>query len=42
VRFEQAELPFKEVHGGQRLGYLAAYKGDSDELLWRVRVYDIH
>ena len=42
VRFEQAELPFKEANGGQRLGYLAAYKGDTDELLWRVRVYDIH
>lgn len=42
VRFEQTELPYKEANGGQRLGYLGAYKGDTDELLWRVRVYEIH
>ena len=42
VRFEQARLPRKEAAGGQRLGYLGAYKGESDELLWRVRVYEIH
>jgi hypothetical protein len=41
VRFEQARLSRKEADGGQRLGYLAAYKGDTDELLWRVRVYTI-
>lgn len=42
VRFEQARLSRKEADGGQRLGYLGAYKDDTDELLWRVRVYTIH
>ena len=41
LRFEQARLSRKEANGGQRLGYLAAYKGDTDELLWKVRVYKI-
>lgn len=41
VRYEQARLSRKDADGGQRLGYLAAYKGDTDELLWRVRVYVI-
>ena len=41
VRFEQAKLSRKEANGGQRCGYLAAYRGDTDELLWRVRVYDV-
>jgi len=41
VRFEQARLSRKEAGDGQRLGYLAAYQGDTDELLWRVRVYTI-
>ena len=33
VRYEQARLSRKDADGGQRLGYLAAYKGDTDELL---------
>ncbi len=41
IRFEQTRLSRKEADGAQRLGYLAAYKGETDELLWRVRVYDI-
>ena len=41
VRFEQAKLSRKEAESGQRCGYLAAYKGDTDVMLWRVRVYDI-
>jgi len=41
VRYEQARLSRKEAGDGQRLGYLAAYRGDTDELLWRVRVYAI-
>jgi hypothetical protein len=41
VRYEQARLSRKEADGGQRLGWLAAYKGDTEELLWRVRVYVI-
>lgn len=39
IRYEQAVLPRSEATG-QRTGYLAAYKGASDERLWRVRVYD--
>jgi hypothetical protein len=39
VRYEQASLPRNDADAGQRLGWLAAYKGDTDELLWRVRVY---
>lgn len=42
VRFEQTQLSRKEANGGQRLGYLGAYKGETNELLWRVRVYEIH
>ena len=42
LRFEQTQLSRKEADGGQRLGYLGAYKGESNELLWRVRVYEIH
>ena len=40
IRYEQAVLPRSEATG-QRTGYLAAYKGVSDERLWRVRVYDL-
>ncbi len=41
VRFEQSPLPFDQADGGQRHGYLAAYQADTNELLWRVRVYEI-
>ncbi len=41
LRFEQARLSRKEAQGGQRCGYLAAYKGDTDEVAWRVRVYEV-
>jgi hypothetical protein len=41
VRYEQAVLARAEADGGQRTGYLAAYKGASDERLWRVRVYEL-
>ena len=40
VRYEQAVLPRSEA-AGQRTGYLAAYRGTSDERLWRVRVYEL-
>jgi hypothetical protein len=40
VRYEQAVLPRSEA-AGQRTGYLAAYRGASDERLWRVRVYEL-
>jgi hypothetical protein len=41
VRYEQAVLPRNEADGRQRTGYLAAYKGSSDERLWRIRVYEL-
>jgi len=41
VRYEQTVLARSEAAGGQRTGYLAAYKGTSDERLWRVRVYEL-
>jgi hypothetical protein len=40
VRYEQARLGPQEAKG-LRSGYLAAYKGDSDTMLWRVKVYDV-
>ncbi len=40
VRYEQTVLPRSEATG-QRTGYLAAYKGSSDERLWRLRVYEL-
>jgi hypothetical protein len=41
LRFEQARLSRKEALDGQPCGYVAAYRGDTDELLWRVRVYAV-
>lgn len=41
IRYEQAVLARDDAGGGQRTGYLAAYKGSSDERLWRVRVYEL-
>ncbi len=38
IRYEQAVLAAGDA---QRTGYLAAYKGSSDERLWRVRVYEL-
>lgn len=40
IRYEQAVLARSEA-AGQRTGYLAAYKGTTDERLWRVRVYEL-
>jgi hypothetical protein len=40
VRYEQARLGPQEAKG-LRSGYLAAYQGDGDVLLWRVKVYDV-
>ena len=41
VRYEQAVLARSEADGRQRTGYLAAYRGTSDERLWRIRVYEL-
>lgn len=41
IRYEQAVLPRAEADGGQRTGYLAAYRGASEERLWRLRVYEL-
>jgi len=41
TRYEQAVLPRSEAGGVQRTGYVAAYKGTSDERLWRIRVYEL-
>ena len=41
IRYEQTVLARSEAEGRQRTGYLAAYKGSSDERLWRVRVYEL-
>ena len=41
VRYEQAVLARGEAGGGQRTGWLAAWRGTSDEPLWRVRVYEL-
>ena len=41
IRYEQAVLARGEADGGQRTGYLAAYRGASDERLWRLRVYEL-
>ncbi len=40
TRYEQAVLPRDETTG-QRTGWLAAFRGASEELLWRVRVYEL-
>jgi hypothetical protein len=42
IRYEQTVLARNEADGGQRTGYLAAYRGASDERLWRLRVYELH
>ena len=42
IRYEQTVLARSEADGGQRTGYLAAYRGASDERLWRLRVYELH
>lgn len=40
MRFEQAGRALVPA-GGQRTGYLVAYKGDTDERLWLLQVYAI-
>ncbi|HEX7687844.1 MAG TPA: hypothetical protein VF453_09065 [Burkholderiaceae bacterium] len=41
LRFEQAAPPRAETSDVQRLGWLSAFRGDSDERLWSVKVYPI-